>query len=41
MEFWTFAGMLLAGFLGCLAVVEIWLVAGFWCSRSDSGYGED
>ena len=40
MWIWITGGVLLAAFLSFLAVVEILLVAGYWCSRSDNGHRE-
>lgn len=41
MGIWIAGGVLLTAFLGFLAGVELLLVAGYWYSRSDTGYGED
>ena len=40
MWIWIAAGVLITLFLIFLAVVNILLVAGYWCSTKDKGYGE-
>ena len=40
MWIWVAGGVLIALFLIILAAVNILLVAMYWCSRKDNGYGE-